>query len=63
MVLHDLLGGELLRGEVLVSGKHDDYHWWNRLASAVEIDLTREQFGPHQVLSAGVAVTRTPASM
>lgn len=62
MVLHDLLGGELLRGEVLVGGEHDDYHWWNRLGSGVEIDLTREQFGPQQTVSAGIVVTRTPAS-
>jgi len=56
MVLHDLLGGELLRGEVLAGGQHEDYHWWNWLASGVEIDPTREQFGPQQVVSAGVAV-------
>lgn len=62
MVLHDLLGGEVLRGEVLAGGQHDDYHWWNRLASGVEIDLTREQFGPQQEVGAGVAVTRTPVS-
>jgi hypothetical protein len=62
MVVNDLLGGDVVRGEVLVDGQHDDYHWWNRLVSGVEIDLTREQFGPQHEISAGVAVIRTPVS-
>ncbi|GAA2117432.1 hypothetical protein GCM10009802_18500 [Streptomyces synnematoformans] len=45
LVVNDLLGGELLRGEVLVDGRRTDYHWWNRLGMGVEVDLTREQFG------------------
>lgn len=53
-MLNDLLGGELMRGEVMVNGDHEDYHWWNRIPAGVEIDLTRKQFGPDQVLSADV---------
>jgi hypothetical protein len=60
MVLHDLLGGELLRGEVTADGEFCDYHWWNRLATGIEIDLTRDQFSPPHVISSGVPVTRTP---
>ncbi|MFF2774006.1 hypothetical protein ACFVU3_03785 [Streptomyces sp. NPDC058052] len=60
MVVNDLLGGELLRGEVLVDGERVDYHWWNRLGMGVEIDLTREQFGPEESVTAGVVVARPP---
>ncbi|WP_416530577.1 hypothetical protein [Streptomyces coelicoflavus] len=60
MVLNDLLGGELIRGEVHVAGERVDYHWWNRLAPDVEIDLTREQFGPHETVVGGVVVPRPP---
>ncbi|MEU9359198.1 hypothetical protein AB0D35_13995 [Streptomyces sp. NPDC048301] len=58
MVLNDLLGGELIRGEVLVDGVRVDYHWWNRLGMGVEIDLTREQFEAHETVSGGVVIER-----
>ncbi|WP_407562058.1 hypothetical protein [Streptomyces sp. 184] len=60
MVLNDLLGGELVRGEVLVDGQRTDYHWWNRLGTGVEIDLPREQFDPHETVTEGVVVARPP---
>ncbi|MEW1615111.1 MULTISPECIES: hypothetical protein [unclassified Streptomyces] len=60
MVLNDLLGGELIRGEVRVDGRRIDYHWWNRLRTGVEIDLTREQFGPEEIVSGGIAIPRPP---
>lgn len=60
MVLNDLLGGDLIRGEVTIGGEFCDYHWWNRLATGIEIDLTREQFGPDHVISAGIPIVRTP---
>lgn len=62
MVLNDLLGGELLRGEVLVNGERVDYHWWNRLGMGVEIDLTREQFGPEEIVTAGTVIPRPPVT-
>ncbi|MEV0325736.1 hypothetical protein AB0H63_04680 [Micromonospora echinospora] len=61
LVLHDLLGGDLVRGEVHVDGVRTDYHWWNRLAGGVEIDLTREQFGPEETVTEGVVVHRPPS--
>ncbi|MCX5141336.1 MULTISPECIES: hypothetical protein [unclassified Streptomyces] len=60
LVLHDLLGGELIRGEVHVDGVRTDFHWWNRPAPGTEIDLTREQFGPGEIVSGGTAVVRPP---
>ena len=45
LVLHDLLGGELLVAEVhYADGSRQGYHYWNRLPDGVEIDLTVEQF-------------------
>lgn len=39
LVVQDFLGGELLRAIV-----HGGSHYWNRLPSGEEIDLTRDQF-------------------
>ncbi|MGP3690296.1 YunG family protein [Streptomyces sp. IBSNAI002] len=60
MVLNDLLGGELIRGEVHVNGERVDYHWWNRLGLGVEVDLTREQFGPEETVTGGIVIARPP---
>ncbi|WP_173264634.1 YunG family protein [Streptomyces pacificus] len=62
LVLHDLLGGDLLRGEVHVAGERVDYHWWNRLGQGIEIDLTREQFGPEEIVTEGVVIPRPPVT-
>ena len=48
VVVHDHFGGSLVRGEVIVDGEMVDYHWWNRLPDGEQIDLTLEQFGPHE---------------
>ncbi|MCQ8768243.1 YunG family protein [Streptomyces telluris] len=60
MVLNDLLGGELIRGEVRVDGVQTDFHWWNRLGEGVEIDLTREQFSPEEIVTGGRVIPRPP---
>lgn len=62
LVLNDLLGGELIRGQVHVHGERVDYHWWNRLSMGIEIDLTREQFEPQEIVSGGVVVPRPPVT-
>jgi hypothetical protein len=41
LVVNDLLGGDLVYGEVRVDGQVTDHHWWNRFGD-LEIDLTRE---------------------
>ncbi|WP_311209033.1 MULTISPECIES: hypothetical protein [unclassified Aeromicrobium] len=58
LVVHDHLGGELVRGEVHVDGERVDFHWWNRLPDGSEVDLTREQFSPHEIVSGGTTVAR-----
>ncbi|MGW3955539.1 YunG family protein [Streptomyces sp. NPDC004752] len=62
MVLNDLLGGELIRGEVHVKEERVDYHWWNRLGMGIEIDLTREQFRPEEIVTGGIVIPRPPLS-
>ncbi|AQW46572.1 hypothetical protein SHXM_00035 [Streptomyces hygroscopicus] len=62
MVLNDLLGGELIRGEVRVNGEFRDYHWWNRIGMGVEIDLTRGQFRPEETVTGGTVVPRRPVT-
>jgi hypothetical protein len=58
LVLNDVLGGDLMVAEVHVDGERYGYHWWNRLASGVEIDLTRDQFRNGQVISPPRALRR-----
>ncbi|MCY0955311.1 YunG family protein [Streptomyces sp. H27-S2] len=62
MVLNDLLGGELIRGKVQVNGEFRDYHWWNRIGLGIEIDLTREQFGPEEIVTGGTVIPRPPVT-
>jgi hypothetical protein len=53
LVLQDLLGGDLLIASVLHSdGSHQGYHYWNRLGTDCEVDLTREQFTNGEIVQA-----------
>lgn len=58
LVVHDHVGGELVRGEVHVAGERVDFHWWNRLPDGTDVDLTREQFGAHETVVGAVTVAR-----
>ncbi|HVK24270.1 MAG TPA: hypothetical protein VM677_23190 [Actinokineospora sp.] len=57
LVLHDLLGGELVLGEVHVYGERTGFHYWNRLGG-IDVDLTRDQFRPDETVTAGRSVER-----
>ena len=50
LVVHDLVGGEVLAADVFLDGVRIEAHMWNRLASGIEIDLTREQFRSGEVI-------------
>ena len=63
LVVNDLLGGDLVLGEVFHDGGQQGYHWWNRLPGGVEIDLTREQFRLGQTVTAGHAIPRPPGRL
>ncbi|MGH3742542.1 MAG: YunG family protein [Micromonosporaceae bacterium] len=58
VLVNDVFGGELVCGEVWVGDEQHGYHWWNRLPSGVEIDLTREQFRDRQVITSVRVVAR-----
>ncbi|MCX4754120.1 YunG family protein [Kitasatospora purpeofusca] len=58
LVVHDLLGGELMMGEVYVGGVRTDLHWWNRSAAGTEVDMTRSRFGPDEEVGPGRPVAR-----
>ncbi|WP_049573632.1 YunG family protein [Streptomyces sp. SBT349] len=59
LVVHDIFGGNLVVGEVSLRGERAGFHWWNRLASGIDIDLTRDQFRMGQVVT-GARVVRRP---
>ena len=56
LVVHDLLGGELLAAGVYLGDERIESHMWNRLPSGLEVDLTRDQFKRGEVI--GEPVTR-----
>jgi hypothetical protein len=49
LTINDLFGGDLLCAKVHRSDALIGYHWWNRLAG-IDIDLTRCQFLPEEVV-------------
>jgi hypothetical protein len=44
LLVRELLGGDILIANVVRDGKRVERHAWNRLASGITLDLTREQF-------------------
>ncbi|MEU3528133.1 hypothetical protein AB0E62_30420 [Streptomyces sp. NPDC038707] len=44
LVVQDLLGGDLIHGEVHMNGAKVWNHYWNRLSDGTEVDLTADQF-------------------
>ncbi len=62
LVLNDLFGGDLVRGDVHRDGEWADDHWWNRLGDGLELDLTREQFAPNELVGTGEPIPRPTGS-
>lgn len=58
LVVHDLLGGEILAADVYLDGERVMAHMWNRLSSGLEVDLTREQFTSGEVIGEPTVRTR-----
>jgi hypothetical protein len=50
LVVHDLVGGELLAADVYLGDERIEGHMWNRLASGIDVDLTRDQFRRGEVI-------------
>lgn len=63
LVVNDVVGGDLVVGEVHLDGEQHGYHWWNKLPSGVELDLTREQFRLGQTVTEGRVVQRPPGPL
>lgn len=59
LVVHDLLGGELLVAPVQTAGGVDGVHYWNRLDDG-DVDLTRGQFADDEVVLEPRTVPREP---
>lgn len=60
LVLADLLGGVLLEARVYRGGVQVEWHYWNRLPSGFDVDLTREQFTDGETFSEPVEVAALP---
>ncbi|WP_436801457.1 YunG family protein [Streptomyces decoyicus] len=63
LLVNDIFGGDLLVGEVHLAGDQHGFHWWNRLPSGVELDLTHEQFQRGQTITAMRVVERPPGPL
>ncbi|MFC0601737.1 hypothetical protein ACFFHI_25620 [Streptomyces palmae] len=63
LVVHDLLGGQLVVGEVYLGEEQHGHHWWNRLPSGIELDLTQDQFRRGQVVTGRRLVERPPGRL
>jgi hypothetical protein len=63
LIVNDLFGGDLMVGEVQLDGEQYGFHWWNRLPSGVELDLTRDQFQLGQTVIAARVVQRPPGPL
>jgi len=59
-VVQDLLGGDLVLGEVQVDGVKVGNHYWNRLPDGTDVDFTADQFFPAEVVANGQVVHRPP---
>lgn len=60
LVIQDLLGGDLILGEVFAGKTKVGHHYWNRLLDGSVVDLTADQFHPGEVVVGG-QVQRRPA--
>lgn len=61
LVVHDLVGGEVLGADVYLDGTRIEGHMWNRLASGLDVDLTRDQFKRGEIIGEPRVGKRTPA--
>ncbi len=60
LVVLELLGGDLVLGEVHVDGSKVGYHYWNQLVDGTVVDLTGDQFLPEEVVVGGDVVVLPP---
>ncbi|MFD9380709.1 alpha/beta fold hydrolase [Streptomyces sp. NPDC059999] len=61
LVVQDLVGGELMVGEVWWGGQQQGFHCWNVLPGGMCVDLTREQFRLGQTITRARLMGKRPA--
>ncbi|WIM93644.1 hypothetical protein ACTOB_005629 [Actinoplanes oblitus] len=52
--MRELLGGELVLGEVFVGAEKVGHHYWNRLPDGRDVDFTADQFRPEERVTGGL---------
>ncbi|MBB2946730.1 hypothetical protein FB565_006498 [Actinoplanes lutulentus] len=62
LLVQDLLGGDLILGEVFKNGHKVGHHYWNRLPSGEETDFTADQFHPGEQIVGGEVQHRPPGA-
>jgi hypothetical protein len=60
LIVQDLLGGELILGEVFVGNTKVGHHHWNRLPGGRDVDLTADQFSPQEIVVGAQVQQRPP---
>ena len=60
LVVQDLLGGDLIVGEVFVGSERLGVHYWNRLEDGEVLDLSRGQYVEGEVVTGARIVARPP---
>jgi hypothetical protein len=60
LVIQDLLGGDLVLGEVFVGETKVGHHYWNRLPDGTDLDFTADQFHPGETVTDGKVQPRPP---
>jgi hypothetical protein len=62
LITQELLGGDLILGEVFVGERQVGYHYWNRLPDGREVDFTADQFYPYEIITGGEEQIRRPGA-
>jgi hypothetical protein len=62
LIVQDVLGGELILGEVFQGDTKVGHHYWNRLPDGRAVDLTADQFRPREVVVGGQVQQRPPGA-
>ncbi|GAA2390092.1 YunG family protein [Dactylosporangium salmoneum] len=64
LVAAEVLGGTLVHGRVTAGGELAGHHYWNRLPDGTDLDLTRDQFRPGELVVGAerLAVPQGPPS-
>ncbi|MGR4882624.1 alpha/beta fold hydrolase [Streptomyces sp. LARHCF249] len=60
LVVQDIVGGELMVGEVWLDGEQHGFHCWNVMPGGIQVDLTREQFRRGQTVTPGRLMGKRP---